>query len=266
LHLEYLHILCEYLCANRIFGTLTLYQSIKTYINISMKNIFLFGLILSVFASCNNKTDEVIVENYDKTLSLNYYIRADKSNFVTGEVYAFNEGDTVLPNIESATLQGAEMLKSRLSNDNIIRMRIDKEFPKTNSYDFVVNHARYQPIKATLEISPIKNFNIKEGVLSISNGFSVNWDGPRIGSQNETMIIVITDSKGQSASLNRIGETATSGFSVAPIQLQYYNFAKGKATISLVRKAVVDYPSTSYYKQKAEIEYYTDELTIDIVE
>ena len=231
-----------------------------------MKNIVLLGFVLSVFLSCNSKSDQVIVENYDKTLSVNYYIRADKSNFMTGEVYVYNEGDTVLPNIESATLQGEQMLKSRLTNDKVLRMRLDKELPKKNAYDFVVNHTGYEPIKASLEISPIKSFSVKEGALSISNGFSVNWDGPRISTQNETMIVVITDSKGQSASLNRIGETASSGFSVAPIQLQYYNFAKGKATISLVRKTVVEFPKTSYYKQKAEIEYYTDELTIDIVD
>ena len=80
------------------------------------------------------------------------------------------------------------------------------------------------------------------------------------------MIIILTDANGQSASLNRIGETAGSGFSVDHVQLEYYNFVKGEATISLVRRAVNEYPANTYYKQKAEVEYYTDQLKINIVD
>lgn len=232
-----------------------------------MKNILLYVLIISTFGSCTPKKTETVVENYDKTLLVNYYLRTDKTNFVTGEMYAYHEGgDTILPNIESGTLQGETMSQSKINNNTAWRLRIDKEFPATSEFKFVLNHAGYQPIEATFETDQIKKFSIKEGELSISKGFTINWDGPRISSQNETMIIVITDSKGQSASLNRIGETASSGFSVDPIQLQYYNFAKGAATISLVRKAMVELPAGSYYKQKAEIEYYADNLNINIVD
>lgn len=145
-------------------------------------------------------------------------------------------------------------------------MRIDQEFPNANEFKFVVNHAGYSPIEAVFEPEAIKSFSVKEGEISISKGFTINWNGSKIGSQNETMIILITDANGQSASLNRIGETAGSGFSVDPVQLQYYNFAKGQATMYLVRKAIVELPVSSYYKQKAEIEYYTDELKINIVD
>lgn len=231
-----------------------------------MKNILLFVLIILAFTNCNNKANEVVAENYDKTLTVNYYLRANKTNFVTGEIYAYHEGDTLLPNIESGTLQGETMTQSKINNNRAWRMKIDQEFPKTDEFKFVVNHAGYQPIEATFTSEVIKSFSIKEDEISISKGFSVNWDGPRIGSKNETMIILITDSKGQSASLNRIGETAGSGFSVDPIQLQYYNFAKGAGTIYLVRKAIVELPVSSYYKQKAEVEYYTDELNINIVD
>lgn len=232
-----------------------------------MKNILLYVFVVSAFASCAPKKPKTVVENYDKTLLVNYYLRTDKTNFVRGEMYAYHEGgDTILPNIESGTLQGEKMSQSKINNNTAWRMQINEEFPEASEFKFVLNHAGYQPIEATFETNPIKKFSIKEGELSISKGFTVNWDGPRISSQNETMIIVITDSKRQSASLNRIGETAGSGFSVDPIQLQYYNFAKGPATISLVRKTMVDLPVSSYYKQRAEVEYYTDDLTINIVD
>ncbi|MFK7947424.1 MAG: hypothetical protein AB8G11_07540 [Saprospiraceae bacterium] len=231
-----------------------------------MKNILLYILIISAFVSCNNKTNEVVAEDYDKTLLINYYLRTDKSNFVTGETYIYHEKDTLLPNIESVTLQDQTMMHSKINNDKAWRMRIDQEFPKTDEFNFVINHTGYQPIEATFKPEPIKSFNIKEGELSISKGFTVNWDGTRIASQNETMIILLTDANGQSASLNRIGETAGSGFSVDPIQLQYYNFVKGEATIYLIRKTIVELPTNSYYKQKAEIEYYTDEVKINIVD
>lgn len=234
-----------------------------------MKNILYLITFIVIFLSCTNKNGnntEVSEATYDKTLMLKYYLRADKSNFITAEIYAYHQGDTTLPEIESATLQGEPMLQKKMNNDRMWRMRIDQNFPKNSEFKFVVNHKGYKPIEATFESEAINSFRVKEGVISISKGFTINWDGPRIGSQNETMIIVITDAKGQSATLNRIGETAGSSFSIDPVQLEYNEFAKGPATISLTRKANVVLPVNSYYNQTADIEFYTEDLKIDIVD
>lgn len=226
-----------------------------------MKKLLLFSLILSTMLGCTSKTAP---ENYEKTILLDYYLRSDKTNFATGEVYVRHEGDTTLPNIESVTMQGTSMENAATNNKTLAKFRIDKDFGATTDYEFVVTNKGFKPISTVLSTRPINSFSIKEGVMSKTDGFNLKWKGDRISVSNETLVLLITDSKGQSMSLNRIGETAESGMFIDPVQLQY--FATGPATIYLVRRTLLELGQEGYVVKKAELEYYTDELKIEITE
>lgn len=224
-----------------------------------MKKILLLGIVLTTFVACSEKSVSV---NYDKTVIANYYLRTDFNNFVTGEVNIRHENDTIFPTIESVTLEGKSMGSS--VRNKMLRYRIDQEMPVANDYEFVINHKDVQSISTILSINPINKISIKEGVMSKTNGFNLAWKGDKIAPNNETLVLLITDSKGQSMSLNHIGETKISGIFIDPVQLQY--FETGPATIYLVRKTLIDLGQEGYVKRKAEIEYYTDELKLEIVE
>jgi hypothetical protein len=220
-----------------------------------------FLAFIFVFISCQNNKEAAM--QYDKTVLVNYYLRSDNTDFVTAEVYVRHESDTSLPNIESVTLEGNALLKSAYQNNSMWRFRLDQDI-KANNYEFVVNQTGQQPIKTKLSTKPIRRYTIKEGVISKSKGFTVTWDGDAVNESNETFVLLITDTNGQSMSLNRVGGTAESGMFIDPVQLDF--FAPGKANFYLIRKNLIDFPQEGHVKQSAEIEFYSDEITIDIVE
>jgi hypothetical protein len=225
-----------------------------------MHKTFIFLAFVLVFISCKNKE---AATQYDKTVLINYYLRSDNTDFVTAEAYVRHESDTSLPNIETVTVEGKAMLKSPHQNNAMWRFRLDQEI-KANNYEFTVNHVGQKPIKAKLSSKPIRKYAIKEGVISKSKGFTLTWEGEALSENNETLVLLITDANGQSMSLNRVGGTAESGMFIDPVQLDY--FATGKANFYLVRKNLIDFPKDGYVKQSAEIEFYSDEITVDIVE
>jgi hypothetical protein len=220
-----------------------------------------FLAFVFVFIGCQNNKEAAI--QYDKTVLVNYYLRSDNSDFVTAEVFVRHESDTSLPNIESVTLEGNSLLKSPHQNNSMWRFRLDQEI-KAKDYEFVTNQVGQQPIKMKLSPKPIRKYTIKEGVISKSKGFTLTWEGDAVNTSNETLVLLITDVNGQSMSLNRVGGTAESGMFIDPVQLDF--FAPGKANFYLVRKNLIDFPQEGYVKQSAEIEFYSDEITVNIVE
>jgi hypothetical protein len=226
-----------------------------------MNKILTLLAILFVFVSCQNEKNTTT--KYDKNIKINNYLRSDKSDFVTAEVYVKHEKDTIPPNIESVTLEGNTMLQSEYQDKTFLRFRLDQEIAAKH-YEFVLNHANQKPVKVKLTPRPIYEYTVKEGVISKSKGFTLSWKGDPVTASNETMILLITDVNGQSMSLNRIGETGESGMFIDPVQVNY--FAPGKATFYIIRKNLIKFPEEGYIKQEAEIEFYSEEMTIDIVE
>ncbi|NJN77163.1 MAG: hypothetical protein HC803_01585 [Saprospiraceae bacterium] len=194
---------------------------------------------------------------------INYYLRSDNSDFVTAEAYIKYESDTTLPVIESVTLEGRKMRQSEHQNNTMWRFRLDEEI-RAKHYEYVINQAGQKPIKTKLIPKPIGKYSIKEGVISKSKGFTLTWEGEAVNANNETLVLLITDANGQSMSLNRIGETGESGMFIDPVQLSF--FAPGTANFYLIRKNLIDIPQEGNVKQKAELEFYSAEITIEIVE
>lgn len=226
-----------------------------------MHKTLTFLAFVFVLISCQNNKETAT--QYDKTVLVNYYLRSDNTDFVTAEVFVRHESDTTLPNIESVTVEGKSMLKAAYQNNSMWRFRLDQEI-KANHYEFVVNQVGQKPLKTKLSPKPIRKYTIKEGVISKSKGFTLTWEGESVTESNETLVLLITDVNGQSMSLNRIGGTAESGMFIDPVQLDY--FAPGKANFYLVRKNLIDFPQEGHVKQSAEIEFYSDEITVEIVE
>lgn len=225
-----------------------------------MYKILTFLAFVFILMSCQNNKETTV--QYDKTLIINYYLRSDNSDFVTAEVYIRHKNDTILPNIESVTVEGESMLKSAYENNMMWRFRADQNI-KAKNYELVVKEAGQKPVKVKLAPKPIGKYTIKEGVISKSKGFTLTWQGTPVA-KTETFVLLITDVNNQSMSLNRIGETAESGMFIDPVQLSF--FAPGKANFYLIRKSSADFPQEGYLRQSAEIEFYSDEITIEIVE
>lgn len=231
-----------------------------------MKQILLFSLIITTFLACKNeqKTAVTTSEVYNNNISINYYLRTDNSNFVVAEIYARHENDTVPPTIEKVTIEGQNMLEHKASRKDLVRFKFGEELPKTKSYSITVTPKGFNGISEVLTPNPITDFSIKEGKMSKSDGFTIEWEGAAANLENETLVILITDVNGNAMSLNHLGGAAKNEIFIDPVQIKY--FASGMSTIYLVRKNKIQPPREGYIEENIELEYYTQEKEVEIVE
>ncbi len=231
-----------------------------------MKNLILFSLIITALVSCKNeqKTTTTTSEVYNKIISINYYLRADNSDFIVAEVYARHENDTILPEIESVSINGRNMMEHKASRKDLVRFKFGEELKKTENYEISVTPKGFDKISETLTPNPITDFSIKEGKMSKTDGFTLKWDGTAANPENETLVILITDVNGGSMSLNHLGNAGKNELFIDPVQLKY--FTSGMATIYLVRKNKINLPREGYIEENIELEYYTKEKKYEIVD
>lgn len=214
--------------------------------------------------SCKNEqVTTTTTDVYNKNISINYYLRADNSDFIVAEVYVRHESDTVLPVIESVTIDGRKMLEHKASRKDLVRFKFGEELKKAKSYEVSVKPEGFDAISETLIPNPITDFTIKEGKMSKSDGFTLSWKGEAANPENETLVILITDVNGASMSLNHLGNAGKNELFIDPVQIKF--FAPGMATIYLVRKNKINHPRVGYVDENIELEYYTEEKKYEIV-
>jgi hypothetical protein len=232
-----------------------------------MKKLILFSLLITIFLSCKNEkstTNTTILGAYNKNISINYYLRTDNSDFVVAEIYARHEGDTIVPVIEGVSIVGEKMLQHKASRKDLVRFKFGEILPKTDSYEITVQPKGFDKVSKILTPRPITDFAIKEGKISKTNGFTITWKGEPSNETNETLVILITDAKGNSMSLNHLGNAGKNELFIDEVQLTY--FSPGLATIHLVRKNKINPPRVGYIEENIELEHYTEEKKIEIVE
>lgn len=232
-----------------------------------MKKLLLFSLLITTFLSCKNEKNSSTTTTsgaYNKNISINYYLRADNSDFVVAEVYARHENDTIPPIIESVSVEGQKMLQHQSNRQGLVRFKFGEVLPKSNSYKLTVQPKGFDEISEQLTLQPITDFTIAEGKISKTDGFTLNWTGEPSNDKNETLVILITDAKGNAMSLNHLGNAGKNELFIDKVQLTY--FSPGLATIYLVRKNKISPPREGYIEENIELEYYTQEKKIEIVE
>ena len=164
--------------------------------------------------------------------------------------------------VKDATFQGNKLTTKALGN-GVTWSGFDGNLDTTRGLEFT--YELDEDIKGghTLPFNGITSFQIKEGKVDKSEGFVFEWTGAKI-EPNETLILFFTDSKGNPVTMNRILNSADSGFEVTPPLLS--NLATGTAQFYAVRKTRIELPEEAGLDGVADLEYYTDAIEVEVVE
>ena len=220
-------------------------------------------LFVSTFCLLGCKTESNSVENADKSISVNYYLRNYQTgNFVKAETKFKYELDTGHIAVKSGQLQDKQMRVKGLENA-ITWCGYEGELDTAQGFDFKFQLDNDITVTHTLPLKPVKSFKIKGEKVIKSKGFVFEWEGSKIES-NETLILFFTDSKGNPVTMNRVMTSADSGFEVNPPLLT--GLAAGKSQFYVVRRSRIDLPEEGNIKGVAELEYYTDAIEVMIEE
>lgn len=224
---------------------------------------YLFGiLILCTLAACQN---EQAAANEVK-LFANYYVRYLQNEQQLKAEASFKKG-LEKENAKKIDLAGEiRLLNTPLIpiniNGSILRYQLEQKTKLKPNYEFVLEHDSGELSKHKIEISPIREFSLENGVASQSKGFQLNWEGANL-SENDRLLIMITDQNDKAHSITINGPT--SGQSAAIQGTDLLGLATGNGYIYLVKKS-----NQEEIQNKTVInslaEYYTDRILVEIVE
>lgn len=230
-------------------------------VNGTMKILSFIFISVLCFFSC--QTEPKSAKNSSKSISVDYYLRSDQADdLVKAEIRLRYEADTGYVLIQQARFQGQPMRVKALGNA-ITWCVYEGTLDTARGFDFTFQTKDGVEGSHILPLEPVLSFQIKGGIVDKSEGFIFEWEGSKIR-QNESLVLFFTDSNGKSTTMNRIMNSADSGFEVAAPLLT--DIAVGKAKLYVVRKTRMKLPIEGGIKGRAELEYYTDAIEVMVRE
>ncbi|WCL80471.1 hypothetical protein PPO43_10880 [Saprospira sp. CCB-QB6] len=122
-------------------------------------------------------------------------------------------------------------------------------------------HFSYGGESDTICFPTYTNFGLKTPEVSMTSGGLIAWEGQPLG-QEESLVLLFEDAKGQVKTVNHVGLTRGSQFEIRPEHLEGLNV--GAASLRLVHKSTV-IQKIDGQVQVIKLEYYRKTLKIEIV-
>ncbi len=232
--------------------------------NLSAKNGVIFMIFNFLFCtlSCNAPNSTLQEQSVKNEQYVNIYGRY-LANTNSWKVEAsFFSADTTKPQ-KTIAVDGSVYFQ-----DNKMMLKqikgFDPKYTFQGSTPFEENHVvkliRNNKKESTfsLAMSPIGKYG-PVGNISKSKGFNLTWEGKPL-TKNETLVILLTDSKGNTQTMNRLGPSKTNTIEVIPPQLK--KVEPGKGTMSVVKKSRNTFNQTGQPKASFVLEYYQDSIDI----
>lgn len=228
-----------------------------------MKSLLFSILFLSVLycSSCKNQEKQtpklIFFEDYFiRYLSPEQQIKAQA---------VFAEGDTITRTqaksfLGGVSFQGSGMTERKIS-DKLIRFEETRKMDYADSFSFRHKGEDGNNTTHIINMSPIEDFFLKSSV-SKTNGLDIVVKGGVLTKQ-ESLVFLFSDNQNIAASIEVKGPTNTIEFHLSPTQFSKLNIGKGK--LYLVKKQAT-LEKTGNRDIHAEIEYYTKDIEIEIVD
>ena len=228
-----------------------------------MKPLLFSILFLSVLccSSCNNQEKPtpkaILFEDYFiRYLSPEQQIKA-QAIFAEGDTITHTQAKTFLGGV---SFQGSGMSERKISSQ-LIRFEETRKMDYTNSFSFRYKNEEGNDATHVINMSPIEDFFLKSSV-SKTNGLDIVVKGG-ILSKQESLVFLFSDKENIAASIELKGPTNTIEFHLPPTQFSKLSIGKGK--LYLVKKQST-LEKTGNRDIHAEIEYYTKDIEIEIVD
>ncbi len=223
--------------------------------------LFFFVLITFIITGCSS-TNTVNEEEKDYPFSkINCYLRymaqnrelqaemtfrTDSTLAIEGEV-RINEDDMVFKKLPSVGFQ-YRLIKNAVSFDSV--------------YTFSYKEKDGRTEELTIKLNKFHNFRMVSDGISKKNGGLFEWEGPALKNE-DGMVLVFTDSKGATFSINHTGISRGNRFELVK---EYANrLSPGTATLNITRKKTVITQENDILKLLS-IEFYPKAITFEVKE
>ncbi len=148
--------------------------------------------------------------------------------------------------------------------NNVVGHYYQSEVPgelPSSGFEYRINHQK-EHATIRFNILGLKNIQIKEQQISKTSGFTLTWDGPALG-KNEEITVTITDMEGTVAQAVVKGATAkTEAF----IPAAMYSGLKPGASSYFLVKTMFPNTENDNISSEAEVGYYSKNYAAEVTE
>jgi len=235
------------------------------------KKIYLGFLVIATllgFSACgtSNPAEQTTTSKQERAYtSIHVYIRHLEMNNLTRLEAQFLEGDSLGIAYDGQVYFDAEATRSLKLPE--IGYRYEREIvgPVQENHVLTSVGKDTEGTERHVEVAmyPIVNWRVDGGHISQSKAGAILWDNAPF-TDNDLLIIRITDASGKTYTINHVGITNGSRFIFEPIHLEAMQ--TGEAEISLVRKHTEVAKTDDGVKTLTITEYYSTEQSIQILE
>jgi|GEM_PF-3425471 len=129
-------------------------------------------------------------------------------------------------------------------------------------YDYTFRYIEKsgQPVELDVSLEKFDDFKIATENVSKTKGGLITWEGSPM-TKEDGMVLVFTDEKGTSLSINHVGNSKGATFDILPQHIQ--SLSEGKATLQVTRKRTIVRQNKGC-TELLTIEYYLPIISFDI--
>ncbi|KAA3636624.1 MAG: hypothetical protein DWQ02_07935 [Bacteroidetes bacterium] len=228
-----------------------------------MKYISAILLVFVVIFSSGCKQQETPVT--EPTIFEDYFIRYLSQEKQLKAQAVFGIGDMVTTATAFVPVGGAAFMSSgmemRKISDDLVRYTQEMNTEYQKSFRFRYKNTLGQANNYEISMTPVQDFFIQSEV-SKSNGLDLVINGGLLA-EGETLVFIFSDQNSVAASFDINGPTKDISYHLPPEAIK--NLTPGAGKLYIVKKTNKN-ESLDHREIHAEIEFYTNDLDIEIVE
>ena len=235
--------------------------------NSSMKQVYIFSLILLVFsalmfAGCGGAQPE----EAPRHLFAEFFVRYLQTERELKAHATFFEGDSIQTAIPKAfaggaTFQGVGMNARNLPGGTV-RYALEQHDNYADTFRFSFKDDLGIRRDIPVAMAPIDSFSVRDEQISKSTGMALYARGGRL-TKGESMVLFFSDQDNKASTILLTGPSAGEEYRIPAAKVE--TFAPGNYDLYLVKKKreVVKGDTIS---TMADIEYYTNTIKVEVVE
>lgn len=228
-----------------------------------LSKFFLFVALIFSIASCQSSIEPKTKQNA-KHIFAKYYVRYLQTEKELKAEVSFKEGDT-LATARSIVLNDVSFEKNKMKIQNLgkshgIRYSVRKQSPYSQKYNFEYTSEHLGPLSHQLEMEPITDFSVKDGIVKKAEGMILQWEGAPLTKQQK-LVLLFTDEQKKAVPIQISGPTTESQITIDAEKLDLLSVGKGRL---MVVKKQLSQTKEQFFTKISEMEFYSNNQDIEI--
>lgn len=222
---------------------------------------FVLFLVATAFFSCQSDRSQ------ETPMYADFFVRYLEAEQQIKAHVSFYEGDTLTSSKPvifdgDVTFQGNKMQPREIVENQTFRYIYNGSGAYSDAFSFKFPKSGLGKQEYTVSMSPIEDFAVKNGTVSLSDGMVLELKGEPLQA-NESLVLLFTSDNNVSIAAEFAGPFDVAELNVPAVQL--FGVEPGKNTLYLVKKQTST-GRVSNVDCTASLEFYTKLIDIEVVE